>query len=264
MKILFFGDIVGKIGRKAINKVLPELKKELRPDLVLANGENLAHGKGVTEKTIKEVVEAGIDFLTSGNHIWAEKKVIPILEEGKLPLIRPANYPPGTPGAGEKIIEVGGMKVLIINLMGRVFIKEDLDCPFRKIDKILEEYKKEKLTAIIVDLHAEATSEKQAFGWHVDGRVSAVVGTHTHIGTSDGQILPQGTAYITDIGMVGAKKSVIGVDKSIIQKIFLTQMPTLHEIPEEGICTFNAVLVEIDPKTKKATKIERIDREVNI
>lgn len=264
MKILFFGDIVGKIGRKAAAKVLPELKAGFRPDLVLANGENLAHGKGANEKVIKEVLEAGIDFLTSGNHIWAEKKVIPILEEGKLPLIRPANYPPEVPGAGEKIIEVGGIKVLIINLMGRVFIKEDLDCPFRKIDEILEKYKKEKLAAIIVDFHAEATSEKQAFGWYVDGRVSAVLGTHTHIGTSDSQILPQGTAYITDIGMVGAKESVLGVDKSIIQKKFLTQMPVLHEIPEEGVCMVNAILVEIDPKTKKAIKIERIDKEVTI
>jgi len=264
MTILFFGDIVGKIGRKAIKEILPRLKKKYEPDLVMANAENIAHGLGVTEKTIKEMAESGIDVFTSGNHIWDKEEILEILKENKIILLRPANYPPGVPGVGHKLLEIGTKKLLVVNLIGRVFFREQFDCPFRKIDEILEEYKNEKLNGIIIDFHAEATSEKVAMGWHTDGRVSTLVGTHTHVPTADSKILPHGTGYITDIGMVGARDSVIGDDKENVLKRFLYQMPYLLEVPEEGICEVNAVLIEIDSKTKKTKEIKRIDEEVKI
>lgn len=264
LQILFFGDISGKIGRRAVAKILPELRKKYNPDLILANVENLAHGLGVTEKTLKEVIEAGGDFFTSGDHIFDKKESIEILEKKEPILIRPANFPPGAPGKGERLFEIGTKKILVINLIGRVFFKSQYDCPFRKADEILKKYKDINLSAIIVDFHAEATSEKNALGWYLDGRVSAVLGTHTHVGTDDWQILPNGTAYVTDVGMVGAKDSIIGVDKKGILKTFLTQVPEIHEIPEEGICTVNAVYLEINPKTKKALKIKKIKEEIKI
>ncbi len=266
LKILFFGDIVGKIGREAIKKILPELKKKLKPNLILANGENLAHGAGVTKKILKEIKQSGIDFLTSGNHIWEKKEIEEIFQDPEFKdfIIRPANYPEGLLGKGEQILVTGKFSLLVINLLGRVFIKENLDCPFRKLDQILEIYKTKKLSGILVDFHAEATSEKNAFGWWADGRVSAVFGTHTHIGTIDAKILPKGTAYITDIGMVGAKDSIIGVKKDGPIKEFLTQIPQTFEIPEKGEVVINSVYLEINPKTKKATKIKRIDLETII
>jgi len=208
-KILFFGDIVGKIGRKAIKKVIGDYKKKYSPDFIIANAENLAHGTGATESTLNEMLEAGINFFTSGNHIWKKKEIISVFEEKRIPLIRPANYPEGAPGQGYQLVEVGTKKLLVVNLLGRVFMKEDMDCPFRKIDEILKKYSKENLSGIFVDFHAEVTSENVAFGFYVDGRVSAVVGTHTHIPTADNKILPQGTAYVTDVGMVGARDSVL-------------------------------------------------------
>jgi metallophosphoesterase (TIGR00282 family) len=264
MTILFFGDIIGKIGRQAIKKILPELKKKYEPDLVIANAENIAHGLGVTEKTINEMVESGIDVFTSGNHIWDKEEVLEILKKNKIILLRPANYPPGAPGVGHKLLEIGTKKLLVVNLIGRVFFREQFDCPFRKIDEILEEYKNEKLNGIVIDFHAEATSEKVALGWHTDGRVSAVIGTHTHVPTADPKILPEGTAHITDAGMVGAKDSIIGDDKTNILKRFLTQIPYPLEVPEEGICQVNAMLLEIDTKTGKAKSIKRIDEEVRV
>jgi metallophosphoesterase (TIGR00282 family) len=264
LKILFFGDIVGKIGRHAVAKILPQLKKEFEPDLILANAENLAHGIGVTEKTIRELKEAGVDLFTSGDHIFDKKEAMEILEEKEPILLRPANFPPGAPGAGARLLEIGTKKILVINLIGRVFFKSQYDCPFRKVDEILEEFKNENLNAIILDFHAEATSEKNALGQYLDGKVSAVLGTHTHVGTDDWQILPEGTAYVTDIGMVGAKNSIIGVDKKNIIKNFLTQVPQLHEIPEEGLCVVNAIYLEINPKNKKAIKIKKIKEEVEI
>jgi hypothetical protein len=264
LKILFLGDIVGKIGRRAVAEILPKLREKYKIDLVIANVENLAHGQGATLETLSEVQEAGVDFFTSGNHIWKKKEIIDIFQRGEFPIIRPANYPPSVPGEGWRVIEVGTKKIVIINLMGRVFMKEDLDCPFRKVDEILSPTSDFQLpTSILVDFHCEATSEKKAFGWYLDGRVSAVIGTHTHIPTADGEILPQGTAYISDVGMIGAKESVLGVDKDIIIKKFLDQMPGVHEIPEEGSAIFQAVLVEIDPKNGKSVKIERLDRETN-
>lgn len=262
LKVLMFGDVCGKIGRKAVAKILPELKKKYNPDLVIANVENLAHGKGTTVKTLEEMTAAGVDFFTSGDHAFDKNEVNVILEERDSSLIRPANFPEGVPGKGEKVFEIGTKKVLVVNLLGRVFMKSQYDCPFKKTDEILEKYKDENLSAIIVDFHAEATSEKNALGFYLDGRVSTVLGTHTHIGTDDLRVLPQGTALITDIGMVGASDSILGVDKENILKNFLTQMPQVHEIPEEGLCTVNAVFVEIN--NKKIVKTKKIREEIKI
>lgn len=265
LKILFLGDIVGRIGRKTVAEILPKLREKYKIDLVIANVENLAHGQGATLKTLIEIQEVGVDFFTSGNHIWKKKEVVEIFQKGDLPIIRPANYPPLVPGEGYRIIEIGTKKVAIINLMGRVFMKENLDCPFRKVDEILNSTSNSQLpTSIVVDFHCEATSEKRALGWYLDGRVSVVIGTHTHVPTADAQILPQATAYISDVGMIGAKESILGVDKDIIIKKFLDQIPGAHEIPEKGPVVFQAILVEIDSKSGKAKKIERIDQETEI
>lgn len=264
MKILFFGDIVGKIGRKAIVKILPELKKEFEPDLVIANVENLAHGTGITKKTLCEIGNVGVDFFTSGNHVFKKPEANEILSDSTSNLIRPANYIADLPGQGYKIIEVGSRSILIINLLGRVFIPEELSCPFKKLDEILAEVKVDNLAGIIVDFHAEATSEKVAFGWYADGRVSAVLGTHTHVPTSDPKILPAGTAYITDIGMVGAVDSVIGNTKEPIIKSFLNDTNHVMEIPESGQVDVNAVILAIDSNTKKALELFRVDRKVQV
>lgn len=264
MKILFFGDIVGKISRQAIKEILPRLKEELQPDLVVANAENSAHGSGVTKKILEELNQSGIDFFTSGNHIFKKPEASELLVVKNPIIIRPANYPDNMPGTGYKIIEVGSRRILIINLMGRVFIPEEFSCPFKKIDEILKKVDLQNLAGIIVDFHAEATSEKVAFGWHVDGRVSAVLGTHTHVPTADAKILPHGTAYVSDVGMVGAVDSVIGDTKETVLESFLTDKPHRVEIPEEGEVEINSVLLEIDPKTKKAVSIKRVDRTIKV
>ena len=266
LKVLMFGDICGKIGRKAITKILPELKTKHSPDLTIANVENLAHGTGTTSKTLNEMISAGVDFFTSGDHAFDKKEIYEIFENPDSPLIRPANFPDevGVPGKGEKLFEISTKKVLVINLVGRVFMKRQYDCPFKLADKILKKYENEDLAAIIVDFHAEATSEKIAMGIYLDGRVSAVLGTHTHIGTDDFKILPKKTAYVTDVGMVGAKNSVLGVDKKNILKNFLTQTPQVHEIPESGLCDVDAIYLEIDTKNGEAKKIKKIKKEVEI
>lgn len=266
IKILFFGDIVGRIGRRALAKDLPALKKKYKPDLLIANGENLAHGLGVTKKILTEMKEMGFDFLTSGNHIWKKREIEEIFQDPawRKFIIRPANWPEGVLGDGATVIKVGKFSILMINLMGRVFINQDLDCPFKKLDQVLNEYKNKKINAVLVDFHGEATSEKVAMGWYADGRVSAVLGTHTHVGTADLKILPQGTAYLSDVGMVGAKDSVIGMRKDEPLAGFLTQLPQAFEPPERGQVVINGVYLEIDPKNKKAKKIERVDREVEV
>ncbi|MFH1564491.1 MAG: TIGR00282 family metallophosphoesterase [bacterium] len=264
LKVLFIGDIVGRIGREATVKILLGLKEEYNPDIIITNGENLAHGKGISEKIIKEMMCVGIDVFTSGNHIWQNKDVYPILETQNSPLIRPANYPPMVPGSGIKEVKIGAKSLIIINLMGRVFMKEDLDCPFRAVDKLLKNIDNDNCAGIIVDFHAEATSEKVALKHYLDGRVSAVLGTHTHIQTADEEISKKGTAYISDVGAVVSKDSVIGVDKDAILKSFLLQIKQSHEIPEKGLCEFRAVYLEIDTYSRMATKIERIKREVEV
>jgi len=266
IKILFFGDVVGKIGRQALKQIMPELRSKLKPDFVLANVENLAHGKGITQKTIAELEELDINAFTSGNHIWKKKEGFELVAKENSKVLRPANYPPQVLGRGWQIFPVGSKQILVINLIGRVFFSEDYDCPFRKFDEIKEELKGnwDNLAAVIVDFHAEATSEKVAMGYYLDGQVSAVLGTHTHIGTADQKILDKGAGYLTDIGMVGAKDSVLGVDKENVLKRFLDSVNYVFEIPEEGKVTVNAVYLEIDTKTKKTEKIKRVDKEVII
>lgn len=237
---------------------MPELKQKYSPDLILANAENISHGRGISEESINELTKAGINFFTSGNHIYAQPAILPKLEDKKFPVIRPANFPPGNPGRGYQVIETAKMQqVLIINLMGRVFMRHNYDCPFRTLDQILNEHKTIPLNAIIVDFHGEATSEKTAFAKYADGRVTAVFGTHTHVATADAQIFDQGTSYISDVGMVGVKDSIIGCTKEPIIRGFLTQMPFKYEIPE-GPSIFGAVYIETDDNTKKTEKIEQI------
>lgn len=256
MKILFIADIVGRPGRNAVNQLLPDLKKEHRFDLVIANCENLSHGKGITEKTIEEMQQAGIDFFTSGNHIWRNRQTWPLLDDKNFPVIRPSNYPPGVPGRGWQIVKTGLLKkILLINLQGRVFMNEQCDCPFRKADEILEVTKHEQPEVIFLDFHAEATSEKIALRHYLDGRITAMVGTHTHVATADAQITRNSTAYITDVGMTGLKDSIIGIEKESVIKQFLTQLPQKHEI-SEGPAIFNAVIIET--ASQKATSIKQL------
>ena len=250
------GDIIGKPGRRAIQKLVPDLRRECDIDLVIANGENTAGGFGLTVDTAYELLDSGVDILTSGNHIWDQKEIIPYLDEG-LPLVRPANYP-DAPGRG--CIVLGN--VMVMNLIGRVFLPA-LDCPFRTADRLLKESKNsDSPPIIIVDFHAEATSEKQAMGWYLNGRVSAVLGTHTHVGTVDTRILPKGTAFVSDVGMTGPVDSVIGSDTNIVLERFLTGMPQRLAVAS-GPVVMNSVLLDVDPDTGKAVAIERIDRTVN-
>jgi len=254
MIIIAIGDVVGKPGRQAVNELVPDLRKEYGIDLVIANGENAAGGFGLTVATAQELLDAGVDVITSGNHIWAQKEIIPYLDED-VPVLRPLNYPPTVPGRGYLLKN----KVLVVNLIGRTFMT-NYDCPFRAMDALLEKLSaKSKIT--IVDFHAEATSEKVAMGRYLDGRVSAVLGTHTHVGTIDARILPGGTAYVTDIGMTGPDDSIIGDDPEAVIQRFLTMMPH-HLSVGRGKPVFNAIMVEVDEKSRKATSIERIMREL--
>ncbi|GAF26829.1 uncharacterized protein conserved in bacteria [Moorella thermoacetica Y72] len=260
MRILMIGDVVGRPGRKAVREVLPALLQEHRPDLVIANGENAAGGNGITPDTAGELFASGIDVLTMGNHVWDKREALTLLEEEER-IIRPANYPPGTPGRGYNLFEVKeGLKVGVINLSGRVFLPP-LECPFRLGRQLVEELRAET-RVIIVDFHAEATSEKVALGWHLDGLVSAVVGTHTHIQTADARVLPGGTAYITDVGMTGPRDSVLGVKTEIIVHKFLTQLPARFEIAG-GVIQLEGVILDIDPSTGRAAGIQRVQHYCN-
>jgi metallophosphoesterase (TIGR00282 family) len=258
LRILAIGDIIGKPGRKAVREILSGLCDEHNIDLVVGNGENAAGGLGLTPNIAEELFDSGIDIITSGNHIWAYNEIVPYLESD-VALLRPLNYPPMNPGRGYLLKN----KVLIVNLVGRVFIGH-FDCPFRAMDKLLAELGSggEAPSAIIVDFHAEATSEKVAMGRYLDGRVSAVLGTHTHIGTIDAQILPGGTAYVTDIGMVGPINSVIGDEPNSVLKRFLSQMPGRLSVAK-GTVSFDAILVEVNEKTGKAIDIKRIRKVVD-
>lgn len=255
LTVLFIGDIIGALGRRATRQLLPQLKEKYAPDLILANAENSAHGYGITEKIYRELLEMGVDALTMGNHVW-DKKELGRDIENYTRLVRPANYPPGTPGNEYVIVEAAGVKVGILNLLGRTFM-QCLDCPFKAAERLLPKIK-ESSQVIIVDMHAEATSEKCAMGFFLDGKATAVIGTHTHVMTADDRILPGGTAYISDAGMVGALDSIIGMDREQILKRFLTQMPEKFEPTEMGKAIFNAVLIKIDPKTGKAKEIKKI------
>lgn len=253
MLILAIGDIIGKPGRQAVAKLLPELRQEHHPELIIANAENSAGGIGVTPETAQELLDAGADVLTSGNHIWAHKDIYPFLDS-EMPLLRPLNYPPGVPGRGY-LVHRG---VMVVNLMGRTFMG-DIDCPFQAIDRILRDVEP-KPPVIVVDFHAEATSEKMAMGRYLDGRVSAVLGTHTHVGTTDAQVFSRGTAYVTDIGMTGPKESIIGDDIQGVLERFLTGMPR-RITAGSGKAIFNGMLVDVD-NSGRARSINRIYREL--
>ncbi len=256
MQILAIGDVIGKPGRQAVQRLLPGLRRQYALDLVIANGENAAGGMGLTSSSATELLNAGVDILTSGNHIWDQKEIIPFLD-GNLPILRPYNYPPGVPGRGILIQD----HVAVVNLIGRTFLGS-YDCPFRAMDQLLAGLK-ESCSTIVVDFHAEATSEKVAMGRYLDGRVSAVVGTHTHVGTIDARIFPRGTAHITDIGMTGPLDSIIGDDIGSVLNRFLTSMP--HRLAVgTGRVMLNSVLINVEDKSGRALSIERVDREADL
>jgi len=257
LRLLIIGDVVGRSGRRAVKANLSRLKKELDLDMVIANGENAAGGKGITREVARDLFASGVDVLTMGNHVWNKREAFEYLDE-EVRIIRPANYPPGVPGVGVGIFGKNKkVKLAVINLAGRVFL-QPLDCPFRKADDILEEIKG-RVMVIIIDFHAEATSEKVAMGRYLDGRISALLGTHTHVQTADECILPGGTAYITDIGMTGPFDSVIGVKKEMVIDSFITQTPQRFEVAT-GPFQFNGVVVDIDENNGKATAIKRIQK----
>ena len=254
MNILMVGDVYGEPGRAAIAKLIPKLRQEHAIDFCVVNVENAAGGFGVTPPIARGILDAGVDVMTSGNHIWDKKEIVEYIVKENL-LLRPANFPAGTPGVGHVTLKCGPHKVAVVNLMGRVFMLA-IDCPFRKADELIPDLRKET-PIILVDMHAEATSESQAMGWHLDGRVSAVVGTHRHVQTADERVLPQGTAYITDLGMTGPTDSVIGVDKDLALQRFLSQMPNRFE-PAKGPVALHGVVIRIDPDTGRGLSIERL------
>lgn len=261
IKILFIGDVCGAPGREAVKRVVPQLKKDEQIDLVITNVENLAHGRGATVKTVNEIMGAGVDFMTSGNHIWRNNEFHEVLS-GDYPVIRPINYPEDLPGKGFGEIDLGSKgRVLVISLMGLAFFhgERTLSEPFRAIDAFLNQIDIDDYSAIFIDFHAEATSEKLSAGFYLDGRVSAVVGTHTHVPTADERILPGGTAYITDVGMTGPKESVLWVKKEIIFQQNMYPFSPTYEIEEEGPLKFDGVLLEIEGP-RKATSIRRINK----
>ncbi|PIQ81916.1 MAG: TIGR00282 family metallophosphoesterase [Candidatus Omnitrophica bacterium CG11_big_fil_rev_8_21_14_0_20_64_10] len=257
MKILMVGDVVGAPGRDAVKAIVPILKARLGLDFVVVNAENIAGGAGVTPKTANELLSAGADMLTSGQHIWRQKEILSYIA-AEPRLLKPANYPAGTPGIGAHCYKSrAGDAVGVINLLGRVFMGVDaLDDPFRKADQLIEELK-QKTKVILVDFHAEATSEKIVMGWYLDGRVSAVVGTHTHVQTADERILPKGTAYLTDLGMTGPHDSVIGREIKPVLEKFLTGMPNKFDVAEGNVWLCGA-LIEVDERTGKAVSIVRV------
>lgn len=264
LRILFIGDVVGKHARQAVQKILPDIRAQYKPDAVFMNVENLAHGNGITPSTIAEMEAAGGDYFTSGNHVWDNKDGVAYLQTSSSKVLRPANFPPTNPGKGWATVEIGTKKILLINLIGQVFMPQQVDNPFHCLDRILAQHQLEKYNAVIVDLHAEATSEKQALAWHGSDRLSLLVGTHTHVPTADLRILPSGTGLVCDVGSVTVANSVIGADTSKVLYRFLTQMPQSLSPAEDTTVLFNSVLCDIDPDTRKTLRLERIDRQVDL
>ena len=254
MRILFLGDIVGRPGRRAVHELLPSLKKEYEPRFIVANGENAAGGNGITRDVADDLFGAGIDVLTMGNHVWDNKDVYTFID-GDDRIVRPANYPPDAPGSGFTIARKAERAIGIINLSGRVFMPP-LDCPFRAADQIIPVLKK-KTPVIIIDFHAEATSEKNALGWYVDGQVTAVIGTHTHIQTADEKVFPKGTAFITDVGMTGPRDSILGVKVEQVLDKLIGLRPVRFEVAG-GALMLNAVSIEVDERSGRAQEIRRI------
>jgi metallophosphoesterase (TIGR00282 family) len=254
MNVLFIGDIVGSPGRNAVKKVLPALRSKYNPHIVIANGENAAAGRGITAAIVRELFDAGVHGITMGNHTWDNKDIFEWIDD-QPKLVRPANFPEGAPGQGAAIIKANGKELAIVNLQGRTFLPP-IDCPFRKADELIDSLRS-KTKCILVDFHAEATSEKIAMGWYLDGRASIVIGTHTHVQTNDDTILPGGTAYLTDVGMVGSKEGVLGMERNAVIYKFTTQLPSRFVV-DEGAWHFHAVLAEIDDSTGSAKRMQKI------
>ena len=254
MKLLFIGDIVGRPGRETVKKAIPAILKANDIKFVIMNGENAAGGAGITPAVSDELSEMGADAITLGNHAWKRKEVFQIIDREDI--VRPANYPPDVPGKGYTIINKDSVRVAVVNLMGRVYMS-GLDCPFRTADSVIEEIKRAGVKNIFLDFHAEITSEKITMGWYLDGKVTAVIGTHTHVQTADERVLPQGTAYVTDAGMTGARDSVIGVKKEIVIKKYLTQMPMKFEVAENDP-VISAVVIDFNENRGRANGIKRI------
>lgn len=255
MRILILGDVVGRPARRAMRDILPELIEREKADLVIANAENAAGGMGVDIKSAKELFSAGVHVLTSGNHIWKKKEIYPFLDEHET-LIRPANFPAGAPGRGWCFWRHNELRAVIINLQGRVFMPNHVEDPFRCVDELLQNHGRLS-PVIIVDMHGEATSEKTAMGWYLDGRASVVYGTHTHVPTADERILPHGTAYITDVGMCGPLDSVIGMEREVAIQGFLTQLPRQFEVAKDNVA-LQGIVADIDEKTGRAREIRRL------
>jgi hypothetical protein len=259
MNILFIGDIVGEPGRRAIEELLPGIKKANEIEFVIGNAENVAGGSGVTPSLADELFNHGLDVITSGDHIWKRKEIIDRIESDRR-ILRPANYPSGAPGSGSTVVKSeSGTDVGVINLMGRVFM-QPLECPFKVAQEEINKIKN-RARVIIIDMHAEATSEKIALGWYLDGQVSAIIGTHTHVQTADEKILPNGTAFLSDAGMTGPYDGVIGRKKEQILARFLTQMPMKFEMAE-GDIQLHGVVIDVDDKTGKANSIKRIQKKL--
>ena len=262
MKILLFGDVVGKSGRDAVARHLPRARDLMDPDFIVVNGENAAHGYGITRKICDQFFDLGVDAITTGNHVWKQREIIDWIDDERR-VLRPLNFPAGTPGYGNSLFEArGGRRVMVAHPMGRLYM-EPLDDPFSAMDDVLRNQKLGRgaggsLDAIIVDIHAEATSEKMAMGHFLDGRVSVVVGTHTHIPTADAQVLPGGTAYQTDLGMCGDYDSVIGMNKEVAVAKFTKKMPTGRLEPAEGEGTLSGILVETDDHSGRASRISPV------
>lgn len=255
MEILFIGDVVGSPGRAMVQEYLSKLKRKYRPHVTIINGENAAGGRGITEQIYKQFLEAGANAVTLGNHAWDNKDIFEFIDEAKY-LVRPANYPEGTPGKGLTFVKINSIEVAIINLQGRTFMTA-LDCPFNKAQELINLAKK-RTNIIFVDFHAETTSEKQAMGWFLDGKATAVIGTHTHVQTADHRILPNGTAYLTDVGMTGPYDEILGMEKGAVIQKFRTALPVRFEVPKSGRAQLSACLVSADPETGTAKKIRPI------
>jgi metallophosphoesterase (TIGR00282 family) len=256
MRVLCIGDVIGRPGRRVLREMLPQIQRERLIDFTIANGENLAGGFGIIPEKFHEMENFHVDLVTTGNHIWDRKEIVPFLDHTDR-LLRPLNYPPGTPGRGYTVVPAAtGVYIGVLNLQGRVFMP-NIDCPFRAAEAAIEELRR-KTPVVFVDFHAEATSEKVAMGRFLDGKVTAVFGTHTHVQTADDQVLPGGTAYITDLGMTGAHESVIGMEVEGSIRKFLTAMPGKLN-PENRGLRLNGLVVEVDPETGRALAVERLN-----
>ncbi len=260
MKVLFIGDVYGNPGRKAAREMIRRIKKEEAIDFCVANCENAAGGSGITYVVAQELYAAGVDAITMGNHTWSKSEVLNFIDSDSK-IVRPANYPQELPGKSSAVISSKNGRIGIINLLGRIYM-DSVDCPFKAAEREIE-YLKSFVKVIVVDMHAEATSEKHAIAWYLDGRVSCVLGTHTHVQTADERILPCGTGYITDVGMTGPYEGIIGVNRDIVIKKFLTHMPVKFEVAK-GSAQFNAVILDIDEKNGRTTKISRVSHLLNI